>query len=122
MKTTHSLIVAAMLSLSAVSFNVSAQSAPIKSEDQIKAEYKAAKEKCDAMSGKQEDACEAQAKATRETDEANAKVARKDAEARNDVAGDKRDADYKAAKAQCDTLSGDAEKKCELDAKTKFNK
>ncbi len=122
MTSARTLIASAMLGLSSLAFALPASAIDVKSEDQIDAEYKAAKDKCDAMSGKQEDACVASAKAERDKALADAKVGKAEAEAKRDVADDRRDADYEAAKAHCDTLSGDAEDKCVAEAKAKFNK
>ena len=42
------------------------------------------------------------------------------AETRKDAAEETREADYKAAKARCDTMSGAAKDTCVADAKRKF--
>lgn len=120
---THkSLIAAALLSLCSLSFGVQAQSADVKSSDQIKADYKAANEQCKVLSGKEKDACQERAKADRTNAESDAKVGLANAKANKDVAKDRRSADYDAAIAQCKTMSGDAQKKCKTEAETKYDK
>ena len=42
------------------------------------------------------------------------------AEARKDAAQEMREANYKAAKERCDSLSGDAKDKCVADAKREY--
>ena len=120
MKATKPLLAASLLSLCAFSFGAHAQAAH--TDSQIKADYKAADKACDAMKGDQKDACQAKAKADRDIKKADAEAGKKNAETRHDATKDKRDAEYKAARAQCDTLSGDTKDTCVADAKTKFNK
>ena len=120
---THkSLIAAALLSLCSLSFGVQAQTATVKSSDQIKADYKAATEQCKPLSGKEKDACQERAKADRTIAESDAKVGLANAKANKEVAKDRRNAEYDAAIAQCKTMSGDAEKKCKTEAETKYDK
>lgn len=118
----RSVLAALALGMGAATMGLAAHAADVKSSDQIKADYNAAKEQCKAMSGNQQDACEERAKAARTNAEADAKVGKAEAKARQDVAEDRREADYDAAKAQCDTLKGDAEDKCRIEAKTKYGK
>lgn len=113
----------ALLCIAAVGANTYAQSAtPVHSPDQIKAQYKADLERCDALSGNDKDVCQKQAEANRDSAKANAKSGKKSAEARHDALTEKRDAQYDVAKEKCDTLSGDAQDKCEADAKSKYGK
>ena len=118
----RSILAALAFSMGAATLGGAAHAADVKSSDQIKAEYKAAKDQCDALSGNQQDACVERAKAARTNAEADAKVGKADAKVRRDVAKDRCEADYDAAKAQCDTLKGDAEDKCRIEAKTKYGK
>jgi hypothetical protein len=87
-------------------------------EQGIKAEYKTAKARCDAMSGHAEEVCEAEAKG-------NASVARAELEARHEptaknvegVRTAKVEATYSVAMERCERKSGDAEGACEKEAK-----
>lgn len=123
-----SLLVAALLGAASLAFQVQAQtpatsgattgtmpgnnttatttadpmsSRGIMSKDQIKAQYDAAKERCDALSGNEKDVCEEKAKADRDKSEADL-----------DAAKEKAKADYKVAKEKCDAMSGDAKDAC----------
>ena len=97
------------------------------------AEYSVAKEKCDDMSGNAKDVCKKDAKAAFTRAKANADVNReakeaaKDnrervADARRDAVKDINQADYKAARERCDSLSGDAKDRCISDVKARFGK
>jgi hypothetical protein len=87
-------------------------------EQSIKADYKAAKARCDAMKGHAEDVCEAEAKG-------NASVARAELEARHeptarnieDARKARAEATYSVAMERCDDKSGSAEDVCKKDAK-----
>lgn len=87
--------------------------------DKAKAEYKVAKDKCDAMSGHAEDICEDEAKLMRAKAEHDV-IAKFDntgnnvRKARDNVI----DAEYELADEKCDSLKGDAEDKCEAQAKS----
>jgi hypothetical protein len=120
MKVTKPILAASILCFSAFSFGAHAQSTM--TDKQIKANYKAADKACSAMKGDQKDACQTKAKADRDSAMADAKLNRKTAEARHDASKDKNAAQYKAAVAQCDTMSGDSKDACKAEAKTKFNK
>jgi hypothetical protein len=121
MITIRTLIASSLLGVCSLAFALPAGATDVKSKDQIDAEFSAANDKCDALSGKQKDACKARAKADREKALADAKVGKVEAEANHDAVKERRNADYKAAKAHCDTLSGDAEDKCVADAKAKYH-
>ncbi|HKA44799.1 MAG TPA: hypothetical protein VKF40_22635 [Burkholderiales bacterium] len=97
------------------------------------AEYDVAKEKCDDKSGNAKDVCKKDAKATFTRAKADSKVDReakessKDnrervAEARRDAVKDVNQADYKAARERCDSLSGDAKDRCISDVKARYGK
>lgn len=94
------------------------------------ADYDVAKEKCDALKGNEKDVCVKDAKAKHETALADVKSrmaattatgatgSRGEArEARDDA----REAQYKAAKERCDSMSGAAKDRCVNDAKARFN-
>jgi hypothetical protein len=106
------------------------------------ADYSVAKEKCDDQKGADKKACVKEAKAAHTAAVAEAKASMKSAratatappktgedrmkgpnaaaEARKDAAAIKRQADYAAAQAKCDTMSGDAKDKCMKAAKAKY--
>lgn len=91
-------------------------------EDTAEADYKVAKEKCDAKTGNDKDICIKEAKAMQTKAKADAKAMQKSTTARNDAAEDKRDAEYKVAAEKCDGMSGDAKDACKKSAKMKYGK
>ena len=91
-------------------------------EEQVKATYEVAKEKCDDLKGNDKDVCMKQAKATETKAKADAKAAKETSEARKDASEDKRDADYKVARERCDAMSGDAKDSCVAQVKARFGK
>jgi len=91
------------------------------------AQYEVAKQKCDDLSGNAKDACvkeakaaEAKAKAEAKADRADARDVRRPGDTRADATGAAGDAEYRAAMARCDALTGDARTACAADAKRKF--
>jgi hypothetical protein len=87
-------------------------------KDRIEAEYKAAKEACNKLSGNAEDVCKVQAKgneriAVAELDAKNKGTAK----ARTDARVVRAEAQYDVAKEKCDDLSGNAKDVCVKDAK-----
>lgn len=86
------------------------------------AKYATAKELCDNKAGDAQNVCIAEAKATRESALAGTTVTKAVVEASEDAAEDTRDADYTAAKAQCDHLAGPAKDSCISTAKARFGK
>ncbi len=90
------------------------------------AQYDVAKEKCDDLSGNAKDVCVKDAKAAEAKAKAEAKADRADAhepgraDTRADASAANRDAQYRAAMARCDALTGDAKTSCVAEAKTKF--
>ena len=87
--------------------------------DKVKADYRVAKDKCDAMSGHAEDICEDEAKLMRAKAELDAttkfyNTGNNVRKARDNVI----DAEYELADEKCDSLKGDAEDKCEAQAKS----
>lgn len=86
--------------------------------EKAKGDYKVAKTKCDAMKGHAEDVCEKEAKLMRAKAEHDATVKFHNEgnnvyRARNDVI----DAEYQLADEKCDEMKGDAEDKCQAQAK-----
>ena len=86
------------------------------------AEYAIAKEKCDDKGGNEKRVCLKEAKAAETRAKADAKANLKTASAGNDAAEEKREADYKVAKAKCDRLAGEAKAQCVNDAKARYGK
>jgi len=87
--------------------------------DKAKADYKIAKDKCDAMSGSAEDICEDQAKLTRAKAEHDAVVKFDNTGNNVQKAREKViEAEYDLADEKCDELKGDAEDRCEMQAKS----
>jgi hypothetical protein len=100
---------------------------------QADADYDVAKEKCDDMSGNQQDVCVKEAKAAHTKAKSDAKVARADttathegaqkrADARRDAREDTQDARYKVAVEKCDAMSGAAKDQCVKDAKVHYGR
>ena len=87
--------------------------------DKAKADYRVAKDKCDAMSGNAEDICEDEAKLMRAKAEHDA-VVKFDNTGNNvmKARGNVIEAEYDLADEKCDALKGDAEDKCEMQAKS----
>ena len=87
-------------------------------EDRIGADYKAAKQRCDGLSGNTKDVGEKEAKG-------NEKIAKPELEAqykpsdknRAKIAEAKADAAYDVAREKCDELAGNAKDVCQKDAK-----
>lgn len=90
--------------------------------DTADAELKAAKEKCDALSGNDKDVCvkKAELTHTQAVSAAEADEARVDATL--DQQGEVLDAEYKLAMEKCESLGGDAEDSCEHGAKARYGK
>lgn len=103
-------------------------------EARADAAYAVAKEKCDDLTGNTKDICVRDAKAEHVKAKENAKVAAAQAKpadspaekaanvagARKDAAAEKNEANYKAAKERCDTMTGDLKSKCVDDAKRMY--
>jgi len=88
-------------------------------EERIESEYKAAKEKCDAMTGNQKDICVSEAKANERVAKAenDAKTAKDATRAQARVERVKADAAYDVAKQKCQEQSGNEKDVCMKDAK-----
>ena len=116
-------LIAAALALGTASFAQAADKADRKvhsaDEDRIESEYKAAKEKCDAMTGNQKDICVAEAKGKERVAKAenDAKNAKDSARAHARVERVKADAAYDVAKQKCQEQKGNEKDVCMKDAK-----
>lgn len=95
------------------------------------AAYGVAKEKCDDLAGNPKDVCQKDAKAAltrikneakveRERGEANKDASGRVAEARREADKDTAQAQYRAARERCDSLSGNAKDQCIAEAKTRY--
>ena len=89
--------------------------------ERAEANYRLAKERCDALSGNEKDVCQQKAKAEHAKSKSVADANVKTADARDDVTRTRREADYKVARERCDSLSGSAKDTCIADAKTRFS-
>jgi hypothetical protein len=87
---------------------------------QAKAEYKAARAKCNELTGNQKDVCVKEAKAAEKSAMADAKAAKKSVGARAEANEDKREAEFKVAKEKCDAMSGNTKDTCEKEAEAKY--
>lgn len=92
-------------------------------EERIEAEYKAAKEKCDAMDGNAKDVCEKEAKGREKVAKAELEAKTTPSE-RNQrkVQEAKAEAQYDVAKEKCDDMKGDEKNACQKDARAEYNK
>lgn len=90
-------------------------------KDRIEAEYKAAKQKCDALSGNLKDVCVKQAKGNEKVAEAELEAREKPSEQANYKARLARaEADYEVAKEKCDDLSGNPKDVCKKKAEAEY--
>ena len=89
--------------------------------ERAEANYRVAKERCDALSGNEKDICQQKAKAEHDKAKSAADANIKTADARDGVVRTRREADYKVARERCDSLSGSAKETCLADAKTRFS-
>ena len=88
--------------------------------ERAEANYRLAKERCDALSGNEKDVCQQKAKAEHAKSKSMADANVKTADARDDVARTRREADYKVAAEKCDAMTGDAKSACVKDATAKY--
>jgi len=86
--------------------------------DKASADYKMARDKCDALAGNGKDVCVEEAKGMEKRAKADAK---KVSDARVEARDDTREADYKVAAQKCDALTGVDKDSCVSAAKAKFN-
>ena len=88
--------------------------------DQARSDYKAARAKCNELTGNDKDVCIKQAKADEKRAKADAKAEKKARSAKAEANEDKRDAEFKVAKERCDAMTGNAKDACEKDAEAKY--
>lgn len=90
--------------------------------DRINADYKAAKAACDKLKGNAEDVCEEEAKGQRNIARAELEHQREPNE-KNARAVElaKAKAAYEVAEERCDDLKGEAEDRCEAEARAAYN-
>jgi chromosome segregation ATPase len=87
-------------------------------KDRIEAEYKAAKEACNKLSGNAEDVCKAEARGNQRIAEADLDAKNTgSAKARSDARIARAEAAYAVAKEKCDDLAGNAKDVCVKEAK-----
>ena len=92
-------------------------------KDEVKAMFKAEKDKCDALSGNAKDVCVERAKGHEKVALAHLEYQYTGKEKdRNDYLEARFDAKYKIAKEACDSLSGNAKDVCVADAKAAHDK
>jgi hypothetical protein len=93
-------------------------------EDRIEQEYKAAREKCNAMKGNEKDICMAEAKGQQKVAKAelDAKNAKDQTKAQRKVQDAKADAAYDVAKEKCDVQKGEAKDACMKQARVERDK
>jgi len=121
-------IIAAALALGTASFAQAADKADRKvhnaDEERIESEYKAAKEKCDAMQGNQKDICVAEAKAKEKVAKAenDAKHAKDPSKEQAKVQRVKADAEYDVAKQRCQEMNGNEKDVCMKEAQVQRDK
>lgn len=95
------------------------------------ADHGVAKEKCDDLAGNAKDVCQKDAKAAltrakneakvdRERREANKDASGRVAEARREADKDTNQAQYRAARERCDSLSGNAKDQCIAEARARY--
>ena len=122
MKTLIATLIATAVSAVAVA---PASAAPVDKDahraamDKAAADYRTAKTRCDAMKGNAEEVCEDEAKLAQARAELDATTKHDNTgnnvrKARDNVI----DAEYELADEKCDSLKGDAEDKCEAQAKS----
>ncbi len=130
---TQARLLTVLCSMALTAFSMPAASADV--EDRIEAQteaqydaakkradmdYEAAKTRCDALDSSAKKTCVKEAKAARESAMADAKVRRKAGEERADTAEDRLEAQYAAAKARRNEMSGSAKDACVEQAKARF--
>lgn len=87
---------------------------------QAKAEYKEARARCNDLGGNPKDVCIKEAKAAKKSTIADANAAKKNAATNAEANEDKREAEFKVAKAKCDSMSGNTKDICEKEAEAKY--
>ena len=87
---------------------------------QAKADYKAARAKCNHLGGNDKDVCVEEAKAAETTSISHAKAAKKNAGTNAEAHADSRQAEYKVAKEKCESMSGDSKDICKKEAQARY--
>lgn len=90
-------------------------------EEQYKARYEVAKERCDDLGGQEKDICVQAAKTQRDKAKSELKLARKVGDANDTATAEHMKADYLLAKEKCEILAGDAKGVCVASAKARYN-
>jgi hypothetical protein len=113
------IVAAVALTFSAAAFGQTVSKEQHKSEtDRIKAEYNAAKARCDGLSANAKDICMAEAKGKERVAKAELDAREKGTDkARYDARVAKAEAEYEVAKERCDDRSGNEKDACVKDAK-----
>jgi hypothetical protein len=88
--------------------------------NQAKADYKAARAKCNELGGNAKDVCVKEAKAAEKSAVADAKAEKKNAGSDANANADKREAEFKIAKEKCESMSGNTKDICEKEAEAKY--
>jgi len=88
--------------------------------DKAKAEYKVVQERCQSMTGNEKDVCQKEAKADHARAEADAKAMHKSNRAGAEANEEKREAEFKVARAKCDSMTGNSKDICEKEADAKY--
>ena len=87
---------------------------------QAKADYKAARAKCNNLGGNDKDVCVKEAKAAETTSISDAKAAKKNAGTNAEAHADARHAEFKVAKEKCESMSGNSRDICEKEAEARY--
>src|SRR5690606_23932821 len=106
------------LAFAGASANAQSQAAevgPILTEEQIETRFDAAMERCNGMSGEQEDLCEKEAETEREKARADAKLHERASEAQREAQEKKMEAEYELGKQRCDAMAGNEARTCRAD-------
>jgi hypothetical protein len=115
-------VLAAAFTLATAGVNAATSQAEYQAElDRIKADYKAASERCKPLTGNAKDVCIAEAKAAERKAKANAEAKNKGTDkARQNAQIEAAEADYDVAKEKCDAKKGNDKDVCMKEAKAKL--
>jgi hypothetical protein len=89
-------------------------------KSQAKADYKAARAKCNELGGNAKDVCVKEAKAAEKSAKADAKAEKKNAGTDANANADRRQAEFKVAKERCDSMAGNTKDICQKEAEAKY--
>lgn len=87
---------------------------------QAKAEYKAARARCNELGGNSKDVCIKEAQAAEKAAIAEADAAKKTTGAEAKADKEKREAEFKVAKEKCDSMSGNSKDICKKEAEATY--